>query len=254
MSTGGQQGHPYPERILDDYDRIYAGLGDVDGMIGLVGELTGGPARVLDVGTGTGRLALALAGAGHQVTALDTSAPMLTRLAERAGDLPVTVLEADFRTFTVGTTFEAITLSMNTFFMAHSHDDKIRLLDRLRQHLEPDGHVVLDCTDPATFLADASPYTYALPLGPDSFVTVTNIVDRPAQRLTVCYQISDADGVRTFPEVSVWSTPAELDLLARCSGLRTVARYGGYERQEYTEHSRQVITVLAASDADEVSP
>ena len=41
MSTGGQQGHPYPERILDDYDRIYAGLGDVDGVIGLVGELTG---------------------------------------------------------------------------------------------------------------------------------------------------------------------------------------------------------------------
>jgi SAM-dependent methyltransferase len=58
--------------------------------------------RVLDVGAGTGRVALDLARAGHEVTALDVDSELLDALAERAGDLPVRTLVADAADFDAG--------------------------------------------------------------------------------------------------------------------------------------------------------
>jgi SAM-dependent methyltransferase len=73
---------------------------------------TGGP--VLDVGAGTGRVALDLARAGHEVTALDHDGDLLAELAARAGDLPVRTLIADAADFDAGTTFGLVAVPMQT--------------------------------------------------------------------------------------------------------------------------------------------
>jgi SAM-dependent methyltransferase len=72
----------------------------------------GGP--VLDVGAGTGRVALDLARAGHDVTALDVDAELLAELEARAGDLPVRTLVADAADFDAGTTFALVVVPMQT--------------------------------------------------------------------------------------------------------------------------------------------
>jgi SAM-dependent methyltransferase len=60
-------------------------------------ERSGGP--VLELGCGTGRVALHLARRGHEVIGLDSDAELLAVLAERGAELPVSTLEADARSF-----------------------------------------------------------------------------------------------------------------------------------------------------------
>ena len=75
-------------------------------------EQAGG--SVLDVGAGTGRVALDLARAGHEVTALDIDGELLAELEARAGTLPVRTLVADAADFDAGTTFALVVVPMQT--------------------------------------------------------------------------------------------------------------------------------------------
>src|SRR4249919_2686482 len=81
----------YGDRIADDYDEIYAGRSDADAAADFLAELAGtGPA--LELGIGTGRVALPLAARGVEVHGIDASAAMVERLRAKPGGeaIPVT--------------------------------------------------------------------------------------------------------------------------------------------------------------------
>ena len=69
---------------------------------------------VLDVGAGTGRVALPLARAGHAVTALDVDAELLAVLSERAEEIPVAILAADAQDFALDAPVGLIVVPMQT--------------------------------------------------------------------------------------------------------------------------------------------
>jgi SAM-dependent methyltransferase len=101
-------------------------------------ELAGnGP--VLDVGCGTGRVALDLAARGVPVVGLDVDAALLAALRERAGDLPVETLCADARAFELGRRFPVILAPMQTMQLLGGHDGRAAFLRCARAHLQPGG-------------------------------------------------------------------------------------------------------------------
>jgi SAM-dependent methyltransferase len=106
----------------------------------------GGP--VLDVGAGTGRVALDLAARGHEVVALDLSPALLAALRARAGALPVEIVAADARAFDVGERrFGLILVPMQTVQLLGGAAGRVAFLARARAHLSPGGLLAIAIAD-----------------------------------------------------------------------------------------------------------
>jgi SAM-dependent methyltransferase len=96
---------------------------------------------VLEIGAGTGRVALDLARQGHEVTALDRDPVLLEELARRAGDLPVRTVETDAREFELENRFGLAVVPMQTLQLLGGPAGRERFLRTVRRHL-PAGAIL----------------------------------------------------------------------------------------------------------------
>lgn len=131
---------------LYDLDVPHGDYPAIDWFRGLA-QLTGGP--ILELGVGTGRVAIPLATDGHTVVGIDRSEAMLARAAAHARRARVTLelLESDMRTFSLERAFALITIPFNTFLML-TPDERWACLARCREHLAPAGRLAVDVFQP----------------------------------------------------------------------------------------------------------
>ena len=110
---------------------------------------SGGSGPVLELGCGSGRIAVALARDGHSVVGLDRSKAMLARAAERAAGAGVQLelVQNDLCDFALGRRFTLAIVPFNTFLMV-APADRRACLSRIREHLAPEGLVALDVFQP----------------------------------------------------------------------------------------------------------
>jgi SAM-dependent methyltransferase len=106
----------------------------------------GGP--VLDVGCGTGRVALDLAARGHEVTGVDSEAALVGALRHRAGDLPVRAENADARSFDLGRPFALAIAPMQVVQLMGGPSGRAGLLAAAWRHLDPGARFALALADP----------------------------------------------------------------------------------------------------------
>lgn len=102
---------------------------------------------VLDVGAGTGRVALDLARHGHEVVALDREAALLEALSARAGELPVVTVVADAREFELRRAFGLVLVPMQTIQLLGGPRGRARFLTTARRHLAPGGMLAVALAD-----------------------------------------------------------------------------------------------------------
>jgi len=126
-------------------------------------ERHGGP--VLDLGCGTGRVALDLASRGHEVTGLDADPELMRALEARghARDLPVRGLTADARAFELPDTFPLAIAPMQVVQLLGGPEGRKAMLARVLAHLKPGGVLAVALADPF----DSVPVGEALPPLPD---------------------------------------------------------------------------------------
>ena len=107
-------------------------------------EESGGP--VLDLGAGTGRVAIDLAAHGHEVVALDSDPALLAALADRAPE--VTTVTADARTFALETSFGLVIAPMQLMQILGGREARAAMLERVHEHLRPRGLFAAALADP----------------------------------------------------------------------------------------------------------
>jgi SAM-dependent methyltransferase len=186
---------------------------------------------VLDVGAGTGRVALDLARRGHEVVALDRDPDLLAALRMRAGDLPVTTVAADARRLDLGRHFPLIIVPMQTAQLLGGPEGRARFLAGARDHLASGGLLAaaladaLDTFDeehdqpPLPDMIDVDGVVYA-----SRPVAVRDLGDRAA--IDRVREIVARDGTRTVSDDVIELDRVEADALAAeaaAFGLRAEA-------------------------------
>jgi SAM-dependent methyltransferase len=120
---------------------------------------------LLELGSGTGRVALDLAACGHRVTALDSDPDLVAEAARRAREraLELETLAADARTFSLPRSFALVLAPMQVFQLLGGSEGRVRALGRIRSRLAPGGVLAVALADPF----EAVPAGDALPPLPD---------------------------------------------------------------------------------------
>jgi SAM-dependent methyltransferase len=233
----------FGERVAERYDESSPEMFDpavVEPAVDFLADLAGEGAA-LELGIGTGRIALPLSRRGIPVHGIDLSEAMVARLRAKPGGDAIPVAIGDFATTTVEWTFTVAYLVFNTINNLTTQEEQVACFQNVAAHLEPDGCFVIEVGIPQlqrlppgeTFRPfDVSPNH----LGFDEY-------DIASQGL-ISHHYSLVDGVweaASTPFRYVW--PAELDLMARLAGMRLRERWSGWKREPFTSESRKHVSV-----------
>jgi SAM-dependent methyltransferase len=214
--------------------------GEVDPVVDLLAELAGS-GRALELGIGTGRIALPLARRGVPVHGIELSKAMAARLRAKPGGDDVGVTIGDFATTTVDGTFTVAYLVWNTIMNLTTQEAQVACFRNVAAHLEPDGCFVVEVGVP--------PLQRLPPIETFQVFHVSenrwgiDEIDVANQGLTSHhFEVVDGELERTsIPFRYAW--PAELDLMAQLAGMTLRDRWSGWKREPFTSESRKHVSV-----------
>ena len=232
----------YGERIAPVYDDLYGSTGDTDDAVATIEELAAG-GRVLELGIGTGRIALPLAARGTEVHGIEASPAMLAALRAKPGGDRIPVTIGDLRDVAVEGRFRVVVLAFNTLFALLTQDDQVRCFEAVAAHLDESGRFVVEAFVPDMTRWQNHQATQTQRIEDGRVVLETSRNDPVSQRIDSYLNLVGEDGVRMFPVRIRYAWPAELDLMARLAGLRLHARWSGWDRRPFDSSSTKHVSV-----------
>lgn len=243
---GGGQGDQdgfFGERVAATYDVSSAEMFRqhvVDATADFLADLAG-DGRALELGVGTGRVALPLTRRGVAVHGIDMSRAMVARLRAKPGGEAVGVTIGDFATATVEGTFSLAYLPFNTIMNLTTQEQQVACFRNVAAHLEPGGRFVVEVVIPE--LRRLPPGQNVVPFHASPTRWAFDVYDTATQATSSNYvEVVDGRGeFRSIPFRYVW--PSELDLMAQLAGLRLRERWDGWTRDPFTSESRQHVSV-----------
>jgi SAM-dependent methyltransferase len=248
----------YGESFSDVYDEWYPTLGDDQGAIDTLARLAGDPnegGSLLELGVGTGRLAIPLAALGFDVWGLDASPAMLDRLRDKAGGARVKTVTADMAVLD-GTRpaglgdrrFRLVFASFNTFLNLTSHADQARCLNGAARRLTPDGRLVIEAFVPAESTRSSAGVIEVGRITTDRVVLTVSRA-RPDDQVVDGHHIElSSAGTRLRPWSIRYLTPDQLDDMAADAGLTLTDRWAGWRGDRFDATSSAHVSVYALPD------
>jgi SAM-dependent methyltransferase len=238
----------YGDRMADIYDDLPLHPTDTDDAAAHLAELAGaGPA--LELAIGTGRVGLPLARLGVAVSGIDASAAMVAKLRAKPGGDSIPVAIGDFADVDVDGRFAVIFIVYNTFFVLLDQARQRRCFERVTEHLAPGGRFVIEAFVPDPSRFERGQHIEVRHVGTDTAVLSVSRHDAATQRVdSLLVRLGD-EGVRTWPVQIRYSYPSELDLMAESAGLSLEHRWGGWNREPFTDDSVKHVSVYGAAPA-----
>ena len=222
----------YGDAAAASYDRVHV---PDDDAVACLARLAGqGP--VLELGIGTGRLALPLVERGLEVHGIDASEAMVARLRAKPGSDRVRVTMGDFADVEVDGIFSLVFIAFNTFFALLTAEAQQRCFANAARRLDPGtGRFVIEgfVPDSSRFVRDQ--HLEVAHVGIDGARLNASRHDAAAQRVDSLVIVVSNDGVETWPARLRYSYPAELDAMAATAGLQLEARWEGWAGEVFDE-------------------
>jgi SAM-dependent methyltransferase len=230
----------YGERVAGVYDQWYS---DYDShAIDALAELAGkGPA--LELGIGTGRIALPLAEKSVEVQGIDAASSMIEQLRAKPGGDRITITHGNFAEVPVEGKFALVYIIFNTFFALTTQEEQVQCFRNVAAHLAPGGCFLIEA-----FVPDLTRFTHGQVNMARRVTTDEVMLDisqhNPMNQHVISQQVVITDGnIRLYPVQIRYCWPSELDLMAQLAGLRLRERWNNWKREPFTSESGHHISI-----------
>jgi SAM-dependent methyltransferase len=230
--------------IAEVYDRSNAAMFDpsvVDPAVDVLAHLAGDGAA-LEFAIGTGRIALPLAQRGVTVRGIELSEPMAGQLRAKPGGDAIDVAIGDMASTRVPGSFRLVYLVFNTIMNLTTQEEQVAVFENAAAHLEPGGCFVVEVAVPQLRRLPPGEQGRVFTMQPDH-VGVETFDDTVGQISWSHHWMSDGGRMvrHSAPYRYVW--PSELDLMARCAGLRLRERFADWTGAPFTSESTGQVVV-----------
>ena len=214
------------------YDEVHAHL-DPTAAVDLLAELAS-TGQALELGIGTGRVAIPLAARGVVVHGIEASQAMLDRLRAKPGGADIRVTLGDFSEVTGEGEYALVYIVFSTLYGLLTQDAQVACVRQAASRLAPGGVFVVEgfVADPTRF--DRGQRVQVNRLEQTGVDLLLSRHDPVHQRVASQQVVVGPQGMRLYPVEVRYVWPSELDLMAQLAGLRLRERWGDWQRGPYT--------------------
>ena len=233
----------FDQRVAAKYDDDVAELFDPEVLVPVIDFLAelAGNGRALELGIGTGRIALPLARRGVEVHGIDLSEAMVAELRAKPGGEDIAVTIGDFAVTTVDGSFALAYVVFNTIMNLTTQDAQVACFRNAAAHLESGGCFVVEVMIPE--LQRLPPgETFRVFSGSERSWGIDEY-DVANQGLISHHLELDGDKVERVSMPFRYAFPGEYDLMAQLAGMTLRERWGGWKREPFTSHSGKHVSV-----------
>jgi SAM-dependent methyltransferase len=240
----------FDERIAATYDESETAMFEpaaVEPAVDFLADLAGA-GQALELGIGTGRIALPLARRGVPVHGIELSKAMVARLRAKPGGESIPVTIGDFATAKVDGRFTLAYLVFNTIMNLTTQSAQVACFRNVAAHLKPEGCFVVEVGIPELQRLPPGETVRAFHVSTTSWGF--DEIEVATQELTSHhFELVDGQMERSsIPFRYVW--PSELDLMAELAGLSLQGRWSGWKREPFTRDSRKHVSVWVKPTTD----
>jgi SAM-dependent methyltransferase len=235
----------YADETAEVYDAWFGHYLGTAPVVDRLAQLAGsaGPGPVLELGIGTGRVALPLAERGVEVHGIDASPAMLAQLHGKPGGDRIPVTLGDFSEVGPDGPFALVFVVAGSFFELPSQEAQVRCFENVARRLRPGGLFAFDALVPDAGRSAGDQDIRLIPTPADRLMVRFRQFDAPAQRYTSNYLVIEGGNARHMEVKFRFAWPSELDLMARLAGLRLKERSGSWLGEPFTASSRSHVSV-----------
>ena len=232
----------YGDRIAADYDDLHIHM-DPTHAVEALARLAGG-GRALELGIGTGRLALPLAARGVEIHGVDASEAMVAELRAKPGGEAIPVAMGDFAEAAVEGEFELVFVAFNTFFALLTQEEQVRCVGHVAAHLSPGGVFAVEAFVPDMCRYDHTGHALRMHrVDGERVMFDASTLDRAEQRISTRLVSIEGERSTQYPIEIRYVWPSELDLMALLAGLRLRERWSNWQGGQFDAASRSHVSI-----------
>jgi len=230
----------YGERVAGVYDEWHSEYDPL--AIDALAELAQN-GKALELGIGTGRIALPLSERNLEVYGIDAAPSMISRLRSKPGADRITVTQGSFADVAVEGEFVLVYVVFNTFFALSSQEEQVRCFRNVAARLTRGGCFVIEAFVPDLTRFDHGQANWATKVTEDVVELDVGRHDQATQRVTSQKVVITDGNVRLYPVQIRYAWPSELDLMSQLAGMRLRERWSSWKRDPFTSESGKHISI-----------